>query len=223
MNRKNFLCQLAVMLIFVAIPTIGVSQKADPQGTYASDLLRYGMLLENQAKIDEAIIAYKKIIKEYPAAGYEDEVGAGTYSQDARERLNVMYCLKDRKEDFSGKSRDEVIAFIGNAIKKNDGKMLSKYASCDFKVGKPESDAVWQLDPAQAGPVIVSLRKKSTSAISFQNYEDFPMADPKYDYEHTFLLKEHSGRWKWVGFYTTDEIILERLWKIKQKSEKATR
>lgn len=186
----------------------------------AAQLMRQGIALEKKGAIDEAIAVYERVIREHPKAAYEDEIGEGIYSKDARDRLNVLYCLRLRKSDFLAESRHQLVKLVREAFQSKRAEDLTRYASCDFTVGKPESDAVWQLVPDRVMPTIIGLGQMlDWSSLSFDLSGHAVLRALTNKEEHIFSLTQISGRWKWDGYYTTDSQILDRLWKIKRQNK----
>lgn len=190
---------------------------------HAAQLMRRGKALEKKGAIDEAIAVYERVIHEYPKAAYEDELGEGIYSEDARDRLNVLYCLKLRKSDFLARSRHQLIKLVREAFQNKRVEDLIRYASCDFTVGKPESDAVWQLVPDRVMPIVIgSGQMLDWSSLSFDPSGHAVVRALTNKAEHVFSLTQVAGRWKWDGYYTADSKILDRLWKIKRHNKQSS-
>jgi len=183
------------------------------------ELMRRGGLLEKQGAVDEAIAVYERVIQEYPTATYEDEVvDEGMYSEDARERLNVLHCLKAKGHDFSTKSREAMVKVIKKAFQSRDIKALIQYGSCDFYIGKPETDSGWYLLPDQVMSVIIGIGKtlEWSSLLFNPSGSFFTVQTRKGKEEHIFVLSNISDRWIWDGYYTLDNKILDHLWAIKK-------
>lgn len=184
----------------------------------AEELVATGITLERAGKIDQAITIYEKVIREFPNATYEDEIGKGKYSEDARIRLNALHCLKARGHDFTAESRDALVNSLKEAFQGKNSDKLVQYAACDFKVGKPETDAVWQLLPDQVAPVLSDLVETlDWSSASFDPSGYLNLKKKAGAGEHVFALEQKSNGWKWVGYFTTDKNTLDHLWKMRQK------
>jgi len=193
------------------------SDKASDERVRA--LMRHGDLLEKKGAVDEAIAVYEKVIHEYPTATYEDEVGKWMYSQDARDRLSVLNCLKARGRDFSTESKEAMAKVIKEAFQSRDIKALIKYGSCDFSVGKPETDAVWQLPPDQVMPVIIDIGQILEWSSLFFDPSGFLVRARRGKEEHVFAFRKISDRWTWNAYYTRDRKILDNLLAIKQSNK----
>lgn len=209
---------------FLVVATYGSAgpPQASPYGhrvnTGAEALMREGRDLEKRGAIDKAIAIYEQVIRDYPDATYENEVGEGRYSEDASDRLNVLHCLKERRSDFSTKSDADMVRIIQEALGHNDMRQLIRSASCDFMVGKAETDDVWLMPPRQVMPAIIDLLPVLNWSLVRTEVSDkrkwVVVPARTHESEHTFYLEKAGDRWRWAGYYTTDGNILGSLRKL---------
>src|SRR5207249_2987758 len=102
---------IAALLVALILPTsvvagpsptsnsIGQEFQIEHKSQKAGELIEHGIALRKAGKLKEAEQIFLKLIREYPNATYEDEIGAGRYSDDARDHLAVIICLKKRGPD----------------------------------------------------------------------------------------------------------------------------
>lgn len=214
---------VAIIILFSVEAYAGTQQKDSSESVHnknnqAKELMHEAAALEKTGALDQAIAIYEKLIREFPNVTYEDEIGEGKYSEDARIRVNVLRCFKARGLDFSTESRDELVTLLKEAFQNKNSDKLARYASCDFKVGKPETDAVWQLLPDQVVPGFVGLSEAlDWSSASFDASGYLNLKTKTSPEEHIFALEQSPNGWRWVGYFTTDKKILDHLWKMRQK------
>ncbi len=228
LNRR-FLLLYSVAMTYAVAATVyfpeesgigtkpSLSAQSDALGRHnakADALMEKGLTLQNEGRIDEAIETYKKVIRESPKETYDDGIGMSgrLYSDDAREHLDVLFCRKQRGSDFSSDSPEKLVKTIRDAFLSQKADLLVSYASCAFKVGlAAPSDYVWSQSPSRVMPVIIKLGPALNWDLArFDNFGELVIKTPK-DEAHVFIFEEANGRWRWVGYFTSDEEILDRL------------
>ena len=228
LNRRFLLLSLVAMVFALAATVYfpeescggtkpALSAQSDVLGKHnaqADALMERGSMLQKEGRIDEAIETYKKVLREYPAEIYDDGMSTSgrLYSDDAREHLDVLFCRKQRGSDFSSDSPEKLVKAIRDAFLSQKTDLLVSYASCAFKVGlAAPSDYVWSQPPSQVMPVIIKLGPVlNWDAARFDNFGELVIKTPKGE-AHVFIFEEAKGRWKWVGYFTSDDKILDRL------------
>lgn len=174
----------------------------------AGKLLKEGIGLKESGELEQAERVLRRVIREYPNANYEDVNSKRRYSEDAREYLAVIACLKKRGSDRSAKSPEELIAAIKTAYFSGQTQVLTQLASCDFVVGLAESDDVWAMSPEEAIPAIVTLLTMEDWESAFLDATESGRGD------FVFQLGDVSGKWTWKGLVTSNQKVFESLWKI---------
>ena len=111
MRRKMMLKTSALFSLALSVGTITygsyvradtVKEQSKSTREKVATLMKQASSLEENMRIDEAIAIYTQVMEQYPKARYEDEVGRGLYSNDARDRLLVLMCKKTGKYEDVG-------------------------------------------------------------------------------------------------------------------------
>jgi hypothetical protein len=107
-------------------------------------------------------------------------------------------------------AQDAVLA----AIKNKDEKHLAEYASCDFLVGEPESDATSFVAPEKVIKTILSSVGDLEWAGAGENYltqYNLPALNSRNNEALIFRKDENTNTWYWAGFATYDSNALKQM------------
>lgn len=124
-------------------------------------------------------------------------------------------CVKGAGAQAGLKTRAQIQETVVEGLKSGAGEALLKYASCDFLVGPPESDAAGYVAPAKALPSLVQLSKDIEWAKQGKDYgEQYNLPAEKSLVVHELIFRRDPKLgWHWSGFATADKELLGALMK----------
>lgn len=205
-------------------PTMG--RKAPTPVTQALVLMRQAEAIDKIGRLDKAAELYTRVVREY--GDLDDPASAGpsgmrTFGGGAWDRLKSLHCRKHKKIDRFANTPAELAEILQGALARTDLPTLTAYASCDFTVGRAETDLVWSTSPLGLMPAFVALAPRfDWSGASFEtttgptNSLNVPLRDrpetPKDDsLKESFTFTRGARGWQWSAYYTWEEDIERRL------------
>ena len=174
--------------------------------------------LDEAEKWNDALAAYEKFLfnterfrREQPEAEQSEtdkpEQGSGStllddHEEIARERLGILHCIVERGGDYRFKTQSQLVSKLTDALREGDEKQLTKFASCDFVIGEPNTDNAEKITPENAGAVLSQAKKVFLTAeapvASGVGSLDYLSPGATVPFGPIFE-KEDSG-WRWSGF-----------------------